>query len=608
MKKHYLNLVLLWALMFIAAGSYAQQTSSQEYAKDICDNQANTAVRLGLDVVGTDLNINGGTWHLVDNSLMVGDLNTYAGVNDSRYLEEIQGGVFVLVGKPIGTYTFVYTATNNACLAQGTKIIARINLIKTAENISTRLFTCGSDYTLKVRDLLGSEIAGDASFDPLSGVNLNGGVEPSFHNTPPYSRPDESIIIPVGWEGTIVLPYYNINSPCDNRAEITIDVVSNNVDNISFPTSPLEYCVDVAPDNVNLTSITNVVVNGGSWSVKSGVTGAIVNGDYVTFEDFTQVALPKTYTFVYTYDDCSQQEHTMEFAIKIADAITLTDITDDVCRSSNPNQVYDLMRDGLGLGLQNTAGTWDIVSQPSGNANLSVTDGLFNLRDAKIGQYQFLFRASNAANLCGATGTATLTVNLGDVSGSSISDGQVNMCWDVIRNQSSSYLTLSDYVTGLSSVGNVTWSGPSGVTLQGDQIQYQELENLYVGTHRFSFEYTSAGCNGVNDTGTGDLYVTLTSDINLGDVTLNYCRPDLPVSGINLNQALGADIPGTWEIDLTTPNDVTAANLNNGVFTETANVTGEKTYIMKFTPASDTCNSGTNPVYVTIVVRDDSFN
>lgn len=620
MKKKTIFFVVL-GLILGMSGAYAQgstEVAGGDFSLTVCDNNSNNAFDLGLDVVGSDLNTAGGTWHWVT-EMTTSNLDGYTGESDARFLG-IVDGVFATVGKAAGTYTFIYTATNNECLQPvGTKVIARIIIAETAKDVAHTRFLCaGEEGEVKLRDIISAALIDDAKFDVSNAYNMG-----EFANGLPElsgTSPDEVVKIPSDWVGTMILHYYN-DVACSDMATITI-TVDRNPGDFTFNRSEVIYCASEIPEALSLgylsgTSAQNA--NGvGTWTVKSTTSGATVTtaGNVQFTDDFTTIGLPKSYIFVYTYDaGCDgNSDDTQEFTITVTDNLdTLTDDTDNICKDDNPTRVYDLMKDGLGLGIENNAGTWTIEGQPDGNVGLDVSDGLFRIKDAKIGEYKFLFKPSSAADVCGLDGTSLLTIALGDVSGAAVSDGRLKLCIDHVTSATATgNLKLSDYISGIGKVQDVQWSAPGTVVTTGtdnDEVAIKGttgIESLGVGTHKFTFSYTSAGCDASTQQGEGYLYITVTSYVNMGDVELDYCRPDLPDGGINLYQALGVYMPGTWSIDATAAvNDAVADNLSEAVFTE-GDVSGEKTYVFKFTPTEGYCEL--TPVTVTIIVRDESYN
>ncbi len=619
MKKQLLLLIIGFFVSGTLMNLSAQNIGGQEFADTVCDVSANSIIDLGKDVVGADLNMKGGEWHAVDNSIDVADIHattgTYAGVNDSKYIETVTN-VFSLVNKPVGVYSFVYVATNNACLPTGEKVLVRIYIEETAKELSHTLAVCpNTETTIALRDIVAPSLRNTAAFSEANGVNMPGTIE--------GTSPDEYITIPATWEGIFSFEYQNTNAVCNSWATIYITVTrdADDLANFELVDTSATYCVNAVPNEINLTNLSGASFNGGVWTVKTTTpaqTGISVTttGD-VTINNTDSLA---TYTFEYTYTDCESATQTKVFAIEITDDLGtgFVDSTDDICKSSDPTRVYDLLAEGFNMNIPNSSGTWTVISQPIGNIGLDISNGLFLVANARTGVYEFQYKVSSAATeLCGlADKSAKLTLTVGDVSGGAISDGRLQLCVDDVEAQATAGtdgLVLGDFIIGLEQVENVVWTGPTGVTFAGtnlDSVAYADLETLGVGVHKFEFTYTSPGCD-ETELGTGSLYVDITGELDMNDVTIAYCRPDMPAD-LNLNGVIGVNIPGTWSIVSATGGALTdspngnPASGNGILFNEDAGASGIITYEVKFTPTSTNC--GAKEITVTIRVSDNDFN
>lgn len=209
MKK---QLLLLIVAFFVSGtlSSLKAQISGQEFTHKVCDVNANSIIDLGKDIVGADLNLSGGEWHAVENTITTTNLAAYAGVNDSKYIETVTN-VFSLVNKPVGTYSFVYTATNNACLPTGEKVLVKVDIAETAKPFAHTLNICdGLTQNLNLSSLLGRPLLGgtDVEFITANAINLPGSGVTGTGNA-------AAISIPSGWEGTFSLEYKYRGSKCD---------------------------------------------------------------------------------------------------------------------------------------------------------------------------------------------------------------------------------------------------------------------------------------------------------------------------------------------------------------------------------------------------------
>ena len=589
--------LLMMSFLFLGAFSSlkAQVANGDEFTKTVCDIKANKVVDLGKDVAGAELNEDGGVWHFVENTVTGSNLASYTGESDSRYIEPASN-IFSLVGESLGEYTFVYTATNNACLpAAGSKVVVKLTIAETAKPISRKISLCASDaYTLKLSDIISPTLTG-VTFDVTNAVNL---PTASLSGT----NSDEMVITPT-FKGVFSLDYKTSNAPCDAYATITVDVVREGIDKFKFDNDSITYCNSTMPDAINLTYLAGTSATDGEWSTTaSSATVATVatNGD-VTFSALTV----GRYVFDYTYKDCEAISQTKNFIIVLTDDLSGPSIvkgTDDVCKSVNPIRIYNLMSDGFGINVPNNAGTWTSIDPlPHGASRPEVGNGQFSIAKAKVGTYKFEYKFSNANDptaLCNAVnlGTKELTLTVGDGSGGSALDGRVQLCYDDVKDNSTTNFDLNDFIVTGAGVSNLAWTDPAGVALTGSTVTYGDLSSLGAGVHKFEFTYESAGCDAA-DIDAGYLYVDITSELDMGDVTIRYCRPDMP-SELNLNQLIGVNVPGAWSKETSSGGTLTANKFVEGA------ASGSKTYVLTFTPSS---SCGVTAV-VTLMVADTDYN
>ncbi len=594
----------------------AQNIAGKEFTEVVCYTNSNTTLDLGkIPALASDLNLGAGEWHAVKNTMTTGGgangLDDYTGVTDANFIAKVSN-VFNLVGKPVGVYAFVFTATNSSCLGYGEKVLVKVVIKEVAIDKSHTLNLCpGATFTFTPQKVISSMLT-DVVFD-ATGVVLS----------PPAAlsgtAPNQTILIPDGYEGVFELNYKsNDAANCNNSAVLTV-TVKQGVDGFGLLNNTALYCSASIPDVINLTTLAGASANDGKWSLQTtpAQTGVAVTADGdVTFT--TDPVEAKDYIFEYTYKNCEATSTDVKetFTLTVSDDLSssFTDTNKSICKSDNPNRIYDLMVDGFGLNVPSNSGTWTVKQEPAGNVGLDITNGQLAIKDIRIGEYIFNFSFSNAATeLCNLAGMSKdLTLTVGDLSGSAVADGRTKLCVDQVSSASGNF-TLTDFVVGLDGVNDVDWVGPTGTTITNGAVPYSELKALGVGVHLFNFSYTSAGCS--SGTATGNLYIEITSDLNMSDVTINYCRPDMPTS-IVLNEIISTSIPGTWafvgSVTTATLSDLGTAlpaTGNNSIFTENPTVTGEKTYQVKFTPSvtGDT-NCNAKEVTVTINIRDNSFN
>lgn len=396
--------------------------------------------------------------------------------------------------------------------------------------------------------------------------------------------------------------------------------VTRGVDGFELVNNAATYCVATMPNNINLTNLAGASVSTGVWTLATKPTTAVdptvTTAGQVIFSDTPPVM--GIYTFSYTYKDCvtPPADVVKTFTITITDDLVpnFDDKSGDICKSTDPTRVYNLLTEGFGINIPNNSGTWTVDKQPDGNTGLDISNGLFAIANARTGLYEFTYKISSAAtDLCGLNDVSKkLSLTVGDVGGASVSDGRVQLCIDNVESATGNF-TLTDFVAGLDKVTGVTWTGPTGTTITSGALPYSELKTLGVGVHMFEFTYNSAGCDD-SDVGTGHLFVDITGELNMNDVNISYCRPDMPAA-LNLNQVIGVNVPGSWAFVGTAPTTASLADLATGtpvtgnkiVFKETAGTSGDKTYTIKFTPGSP-ANCGAVPVTVTLKVSDNNYN
>lgn len=587
LKVKWIKYLMSFLLLFGAMG----WANAQENPKYVCDVNANTAIDLGLDVIGDVLTRDGGYWDLVDPG------------NSNAVLAHDVSNIFVLTGQASGTYHFIYTATNNVCLSQGQTKTAVVTILETPKDFSHIVYTCtGETPILDLATIIPANLP-SATFANASGGTLTGST------------------LNIGnYEGTITVNYsveHGVpGDVCEGPATITIEVIRDNA-TPGLTANSVTYCKEKAPLSINLANVGGMTAyedTGWSLSASSTATDASINGNILTFTG-AEPPVAGVYTVTYSWNGTScYPAGSSDLTISIVnDGLTLPSApADEICKSDNPNRVYNLTLEGLGLSLPASTGKWVKMadSEPDNqNIEIDITDGLFEVGLARAGVYKYKYIVSGVSDVCGLAGETILTLTVGDVGGGSMEDGRLQLCAADLESKSGN-LILSDFL--LSVPVGATWTGPSGTTMTGDnldEVAYSELEALGVGTYKFTFSYNSVGCSG---TGEGFLVVSITNSMSIADeITLNFCRPDMP-DAISMFQVIGADLKGTgtWAKEVSSPDD-TFTITADGVFTETGAeaLPGPKTYVMKYTASSSAPSNCDVPatITVTISIDDDSF-
>ena len=646
MKK----VLLLFAIMLgltpsvIKAQGASSGIEGKVFNHSVCDVSANSAIDLGKDVdygsgSGLDLNVSGGEWHLLNSGSEFTDdasgsptaeelLASYKGEADNRFDKKV-GNVLNMVGLPAGTYTFVYTATNSACLTTGSMVGLNVSIVETAKDISHVLYICPDDaFSFDLRSILSPTLKNIVfNTDLASQVNLPNSITGTAGSEViviPYD--DGTATTTPAWEGTFSLEYQN-GDACSDWATMYV-TVRRDVDKFKFVNSAAMFCITHMPAAINLTNLAGASVGGTGGTSPTAPkwiknTTSTTGTTSLTLTDdgdvtFTSTLVAGDYAFDYTYYDCDDNLIAKTFILTLSDDLSGQFVSKDknICKSDYANRVYNLMTEGFGINVPNNSGTWTVVE---GVGTPDVTNGLFAVKHARIGTYKFKFKFSNSTQICMLQNKeATLTLKVGDVGDGAVSDGRVQLCSDLVDAGVGS-LMLNDFVPGIGQVSNIEWKwGENGSVISSSSVAYSDLKALGVGVQMFTFTYTSPGCDGVGNVGNGKLYVDITSSVDMNNVTLKYCRPDLPTV-LNLNSAIGVDVPGSWEWVGTSPTTAELSDLATGVpsssnfilFKEIANTSGnmpsaDMTYIIKFKPVNSTC--GAKEVILTLKVSDTTYN
>ncbi|WP_430817710.1 hypothetical protein [Carboxylicivirga sp. RSCT41] len=588
--------LLLTFMLIGIVGVNAQTVPGGTFEHTVCGTDKSDALDL-KNVVGAQLDAAGGTWEQFDSDEDIGDYNMGDGVPVSN--------VFSLSGRPAGKYYFVYFATTNACLQEGSKVKVVVTIVEEAKDITHTISLCGdADKEVTLNDFIDPAIT-TPDFNDLtglpSGTNLSG------------TGATTKVTIPKDYKGIFTVNYKNNISPCDIGATLTV-VVNNDVSTFELNNNSIVYCSESLPGTINLSQIAGASVPGGTWSVKSAAGATLSQGVLVSWATQPNDG---NYTFEYKFDDdCddSNELASKTFTITITNDITSNGLTnggtDQICKSDNPALAYNLLVDGLGLNIPVNTGKWEVTNDdaPAGH-NLDLTNGLFEVKDAPAGTYELTYTIGSAAtHICATAGqSATLTLTVGDVSNGVFNDGRIQLCVDDVENNSSGKLNLNDYIAG---ADGFTWrhmDSEQGTEVTDGEVAYSALASLGIGTHRYNFAYSSDGCDG--QTGVGSLYVVITDELDMeANTTIQYCRPDMP-GELNLNQLLGIAVAGNWTYDSTdNAGSTPTPTISSGItFKENPTVTGDQAYVLTFTP-TNSGNCGAKTVKLTIEVKENEFD
>jgi hypothetical protein len=599
MKKHLtFTKHLMMLVLVLGIGTQAMaQAKKRTVHKYVCDNNANRTLDLGLEVMGEVLSKEGGIWEQLD--------AVDGNVMDTG--SEALSNIFNMVGLLPGEYVFRYTAVNNVCLAPGNTRTAVIHIIETPKDFDHTVFVCsGESPKIDLSTLIAPKLK---TYTPVfTLISGNGEVSGSELTITDNFREKEVISV----DYSLTLPDASDDSigaedklSCSS-ATISI-LVDRSGDAPNLTVSEVTYCLDTKPETLNLNQFAASSVAGAKTSWVDKDDNVVPNG----IVDLSSVSTATDLTFTYKWDDTPDGcfgTGSAPFTIKIvSDLPKFTEtIEENICKSDNPNRVYNLMVEGLGMDLPTSGGVWREVSrEPENLPEIDVTeDGMFRVSEARSGKYTYEYRLSSAnEGICGlkAGDVYQIAITVGDVGGSGVLDGRVQICGEDLEKGGS--FKLSDYIAGLGDLKNVTWRTTTGADISGDsdnEVAYSELKKLGFGTHLFEFDYISDGCGGKN--GTGSLYVTVTDNLEIPEnIALEYCRPEFPES-LQLNQVVGVDLIGKGEWAKVGDDDTFTLN-TNGVLTVNDLGSGEKTITVKFTPAASSggCDIPTITVSITIV-------
>lgn len=580
-------------LLGIAFTAKAQGTKGQN-PMYVCDDKATRVIALDYDIMGSEFHSNGGYWDYVKNS--VTDANAYNRSTDA--IKKDVRNVFKLLGKKPGVYKFVFTAnSSNACIPNGEKRLATIVILENPKPINHVVTLCPNEpFDLDLKSLVSATLP-TPTFTNTSGLvsgttlKIVGATEGEIKETYQVSYPNATI--------------------CSGPASITV-IVKRDGKAPTYTGAPnISYCITEMPGTLNLNSQLTTVAKGGVWKVDnttkvtlSSATGATDN----QLATFNNPVSGDVYKFTYTYSATScYTGGTLTFKITVTDDLSnflpKTEVSKNVCKADNPTQVIDMLKDGLGLAIEASAGTWRKRSVPGGST-VDVSDGLFRVADAIAGKYAYTFEVSTATSLCGLAGKkADLLLEVIDTRVTK--DGRDEFCLLDLPDigtpapaPNEGNIVLSRYVADTKE--NTTWTTKdNGFTITGDMFPISELQAKGVGTYTFNYVKTTA-CGNAE----GSVYLTVTDKMDVADAyTLAYCRPQM-TTPLDILNAIGKNLPGTWAL---TTNAGNTGNLNNHIFSENANTKGDKTYVVTLTSTSKCTGNTPKTITITILISDNKY-
>ncbi len=578
-------LILSLSLLFLTVLGVKAQTYWTEGTKNICSNNA-FPVDLGRDLIETEVSAGGGTWDEVDPT------------DHSIIIDADVSKLFVAMSRMPGEYHFVFTAKNNPCKPDGEKALVKVVIIENPVSSNEEILLCVGDApTVELKDYLSPQLSAlTMDFIDEGGNTVAGG----------------QFDIPADFEGDINFSYTikESNYHCETDANLTL-VIKRSADVSTLPTDEtLTVCNDAMPEKVDLNDILGYNL-AGTWAsdgATSGATAPAPVGSVVTLKGLVVNSLPATLVYKLTATGSCYSSYTPTVTIKITDALSVdfNNATKDICKTSSPKGYVDLM-EILGVQVPQSSGIWKVVNETS---PVDVQDGVFELADARVGKYEYMYKVSDAVDLCGLSDqSATVTLNIFD-SGEA-NDGDVQIC-----PASSGDLNLGKYIVGLPTTG-VNWfkgTGTSGTAVTGGTV---DMSGLDLGTHKYTYSYDAGPCGSTE----GFLLVTV-SDIvtNFTDKKIKICLTDSGSDAIDLDTRLGvAGVPGTWTFDDSNSDNITdqtaaaiSAQLNGSIFDGKATASAETatpnegTYVFKYTVDSgySGCVSASE-IFITIVMTEE---
>lgn len=535
----------------------------------VCDTDTRP-INIGEAVVGISLTPQGGSWAEVDPS-------------DSSYTTVIRdkvSNIFVAIDRQPGVYVFVYTAKNNACMTNGDKAVAVIEILETPKPVHINVTLCpGDSKNINLNDYISSTLKAKYPTSITYKDNSNKLITNGL------------LAIPSTFTGTTTASYKinGIISTCNSIAPISLNVTRSIEDiNTSDLVGEKTFCISALPPSINLNNELGLAGNG-TW-IAEGTTLPIENG-VIDLKKATE----GTHKYRFTFDSsssCFSSGTVANYTLNILKDMT-TVIKEqgelNICKIRNPERRIE-MQSILNISIPINAGEWTPNVGNPPNA-VDISDGYFEVANATEGTYSYTYKVSNAIDLCGLM-NKTATVKITIENGGHLFDGEVQICSANIPSN----LVLSNYVSGVAKT-QTTWYEFDGTT----EISTGTIDPsiLNVGTHRYVYRTGSTQCKSE-----GTLYVTIQDQItNFTNKEIAYCLTDIGADQINLNEILGvAGVPGSWTTSVTGANYNETTLLFNGKAEAEKIGTYPQTFTFTFT-ADNTAGCGLAGETATITVK-----
>ncbi len=619
MKKYFFNLVLCSFALLLSVGSVSAQQQvapNSDSTVILCSDEVGV-YDLGALVYGASLKGSDGTWDLVSNDIASTDLAAYVSGTSAFFVQRLDDEKYNFAGLAPGLYSFVYTSKTSACLPMNEKVIARVLIVQNAKNESKKLFVCDSEtLTLNLRSILDLTLQ-DSAILLLDAAHTSGLL--NTNGLALTATPGSEQVVITGADlfavdntmATFSFKYYNRQAPCRDTATVTVTIDPDKT-NVDFASDSLALCITEMDSVYQISYYTKVEVAGGVWT-GPGAPVTVVD-DAIGEVKFNTFATGD-YVFTYTYPDCEGVSQSKTFTINVTDELTSTGFvsgTDSLCKSEEPDRIYDLMLDGFGADIYAGSGTW--TQEPTDPVIVAIdADGKVSAYEFEVGEYHFTYRVSNALenSYCGIRDSIRmLTLRVGDLSGNQLSAADHQLCLDATYAATDS-LSLPGLVTGIDLVNVVRWIGPSGITISSTgNVSKADLATLPAGEWKFTLEYSSEGCN-IDELGELSLYVDNTWEIDQSDTVRLFCRTVIDtMRGFNMREMTGVE--GTYKLigiadsngtPITTARDGAGAPVAiNGSFGDSyireaasiysaLNSYPTVTYTVEFTPSSAACGA-----------------
>lgn len=552
--------IILTAVISLFVGlGVVTPTSAQEIKTGemtFCEGQV-LPIKL-QDVVGLGLSSGGGYW------------NEVSATDNNIIIAERVSNIFLGADRLPGTYVFMFIPQGNPCMSDDDRAIATIEIKAVPRSISHYVELCPSEtINFNLGTLLDKELTDKytVSYADATGTAVSGGL------------------VTLNAEGEYRYTYQlegEQGGPCVSSATIALSVVSSEVAAAIEFNKGLAFCQSAIPTYLNLNEKLGFTGKNGVWSSVTAGAPVATNG-IITLAGVANGA----YEYTYTYTDCAGSTKTKPFTVTLTDDLSsyFKDATRSVCKSISKGGFID-MQGVIGVSLPRSAGVWnEVLSKTS----VDVADGIFELEDARRGQYVYSYTVSGAVDLCGLRG-ASVNVTLNVFDNDDVLSGEVQLCKSNLT--STTTIDLAKFMPNLQAGG--TWYDVNNSALAGSTAN---VGGLPLGIHRYVYEFNGGPC-GMGQT---ELLVVVTDMLtNFKDKETVYCLSDDGSNQINLDQILAVgNIAGTWA------NTSNASNYNATTHVFDGKAEGVGTYVFTFTASETGCGvTAGDPVVITIKVTD----